>query len=158
MKGLDQIEFTLKNYSAITFAETKLQAEKDAPNRDYYTYMRNCYSGKDNPTIEECEQNAFLQFINEYKKCCEIYAGWVSNGKVFILDKRDKLVLFLYKKDDVAHSSIVHYNPLNVDLIEQSCPNNHFFKEFESGRYDMSTNEDLIIKECAELAGCSNHS
>lgn len=158
MKGLEQIEFTLKNYSAITFAETKLQAEKDAPNRDYYTYMRNCYSGKDNPTIEECEQNAFIQFLNEYKKCCEIYAGWLINGKVFILDKRDKLVLFLYKKDDIAHSSVVHYNPLNVDLIELSCPNNHFFKEFENGRYDMSTNENLIIKECAELAGCSNHS
>jgi hypothetical protein len=158
MKGLEQIEFTLKNYSAISFAETKLQAEKDAPNRDYYTYMRNCYSGKDNPTIEECEQNAFSQFINEYKKCCDIYAGWIDNGKVFILDKRDMVVLFLYKKNDVAHSSVVHYNPLNVDLVEQSCPNNHFFKEFENGRYDMSTKEDLLIKECDELVECSNHS
>jgi len=158
MKGLDQIIFTLKSYSAITFAESKLQAERDTPNRDYPAYMRNTYSGKDCPTILECEENAFIQFINEYKKCCEIYAGWLKNGKVFILDRRDKLVLFLYKRDDVSHSSVVHYNPLNVDLVEQSCPNNHFFKEFENGRYDMSNNEDLIIKECAELAGCSNHS
>lgn len=158
MKGLEKIEFTLKNYSAITFAETKLQAERDNQNRDYYTYMRNRYSGKDNPTIEECEQNAFIQFVNEYKKCCEIYSGWVSNGKVFILDRRDKLVLFLYKKDDVAHSSVVHYNPLNVDLIEQSCSNNHFWREFENGRYDISGNEDLIIKECDELTGCEKPS
>lgn len=154
MKGLDQIVFTITNYSAITFAETKLKCERDDNHKDYYAHMRSCYSGEENPTIEKCEQNALLQFIREYSKCCEVYAGWVANGKVFILDRRDNVVLFLYKKDDISHSALVHYNPLNIDLIEQSCPNNHFFKEVEAGRYDISINETLIIKECDQLAEC----
>lgn len=150
MNGLDQIVFTLKNYSALSFAETKLAAIKEnckKRNENYHSYMSDLFSGN----IEECEQLAIIQYINEYKKCCEIYAGWIANGKVFILDRRDKLVLFLYKKDKTTHSAVVHYNPLNVDLIEYSCPNFQFFKDFEAGRYDVSVNEDLIIKECAEL-------
>jgi len=158
MKGLEQIEFTLKNYSAITFAETKLKAEKDAPNRDYYTYMRNCYSGKDNPTIEECEENAMRQFIAEYGKCCEIYAGWLKNGKIFILSRKEKFVLFLYKKDDNSHSAVTHYNPLNVDCFEWGMSNKYFFEGLEKYEYDLSIDEQLMIKECDELIGCSNHS
>ena len=148
MKGLEQIEFTLKNYTAITFAETKLQAERDAPNRDYYTYMRNCYSGIDNPTIEECEENAKRQFIAEYGKCCEVYAGFLKNGKVFILSRKEKFVLFLYKKDNDRHSAVTHYNPINYDCFEWSMSNKRFFEGLENGEFDLSANENDIIKEC----------
>lgn len=157
MNGLNQIISTITNYSAITFAENKLKILKHDNNINYYTYMRDCFSGEEYPTIEKCEQNALIQFINEYSKCCELYTGWMNNGRVFILDRRDKVVLFLYKKDDTTHSSVVHYNPLDIDLIEQSCSNDHFFKGVETGRFDISKDEDHIIKECDRLVACKHN-
>ena len=56
----------------------------------------------------------------------------------------------LYKVDDISHLAITHYNPLNVDCIEQSVSNNQFFKELES-RFEISANEEMLIKECDEL-------
>lgn len=151
MNKLQEIEHIIRDYSAITFANSKLDSIKNLQCQNYHSYMRDCFSGEDNPSIEQCEQNAFLQFINDYKKLCEIYAGWIANGKVFILDKFYKVVLFLYKRDEVAHSSVVHYNPLNVDLIEMSCPNDVFFTELYNGRFDVSQNESQTIKECNAL-------
>jgi hypothetical protein len=148
MKQLNQIIKTLKEETAFSFAEKKL--EKLKSQKDYSEMMKQCYSGKDNPTIEECEENALRTFISEYAKMCEIYSGWLKNGKVFILDKRDKFILALYKVDDIAHKAISHYNPLNVDCIEQSTSNNHFFKELEI-RFEISADEEMLIKECDEL-------
>ena len=148
MKQLNRIIKTLRDYTAFSFAETKLDNLRREEN--YQEMMKQCYSGKDNPTIEECEENALRTFVYEYAKMCEIYAGWLKNGKVFILDKRDKFILALYKVDDIAHLAISHYNPLNVDCIEQSVSNNHFFKELEN-RFEISADEEMLIKECDEL-------
>lgn len=151
MKGIHDISFTLKEYSAIDFAQIKIDAIRRVNKLNYYQVMKDLFSGKEDPTLEECEQNAFRQYLNEYKNCCEVYLGWMDNGRVFILDKGEKLVLALYKKDEFGHSAIVHYNPLKVDLIEKSIPIKTFQKGFESGRYDLSTNEDWIVKECDNL-------
>ena len=148
MKQLNQIIKTLREETAFSFAENKLETLRSQ--KDYSEMMKQCYSGKDNPTIEECEETALRTFISEYAKMCEIYSGWIKNGKVFILDKRDRFVLALYKVDDIAHKAIAHYNPLNVDCIEQSTSNNHFFKELEI-RFEISADEKMLIKECDEL-------
>ena len=148
MKQLNQIIKTLSKETAFSFAENKLEILKSQ--KDYGETMKQCYSGKDNPTIQECEENALRTFISEYAKMCEIYAGWIKNGKVFILDKRDRFVLALYKVDDIAHKAISHYNPLNIDCIEQSTSNKHFFEQLNI-RFDISTDEELLIKECDEL-------
>jgi len=148
MNGLNKIIETLKKETAFSFAETKLDNLRREEN--YQEMMKQCYSGNDNPTIKECEENAIRTFVSEYAKMCEIYAGWLKNGKVFILDKRDKFILALYKVDDIAQLAITHYNPLNVDCIEQSVSNNQFFKELEV-RFEISTDEKLLIKECDEL-------
>jgi len=148
MKELNRIIKVLTEESAISFAEKKLKKLREEIN--YQEILKQCYSGKDNPTIDECIENAIATFISEYKKMCEIYSGWLKNGKVFILDKRDKFVLALYKVDDIAHKAISHYNPSNVDCIEQSVSNNQFFKELEN-RFEISTDEELLIKECDEL-------
>jgi hypothetical protein len=145
MKQLNQIIKTLRNYTAFSFAKNKLDILRR--DKNYQEMMKQCYSGKDNPTIEECEENAIRTFIYEYAKMCEIYAGWLKNGKVFILDKRDRFILALYKVDDIAHKAITHYNPLNVDCIEHSISNKHFFEQLNI-RFDISTNEELLIKEC----------
>ena len=145
MKQLNQIIKTLKEETAFSFAEKKLEILRSQ--KDYSEMMKQCYSGKDNPTIEECEENAIRTFISEYQKMCEIYAGWLKNGKVFILDKRDHFILALYKVDDIAHKAISQYNPMNVDCIEQSISNKHFFEQLNI-RFDISTNEELLIKEC----------
>ncbi len=148
MKQLNQIIKTLREETAFSFAEKKLEILRSK--KDYEETMKQYYSGKDNPTIEECEENALRTFISEYAKMCEIYSGWLKNGKVFILDKRDKFILALYKVDDIAHKAITHYNPLNVDCVEQSTSNNQFFKELEI-RFEISADEELLIKECDEL-------
>lgn len=148
MTELKRIIKTLRDYTAFSFAETKLDNLRCEEN--YQEMMKQYYSGKDNPTIEECEENAIRTFVSEYAKMCEIYAGWLKNGKVFILDKRDKFILALYKVDDIAHSAIANYNPLNVDCIEQSVSNNQFFKELEN-RFEISADEEMLIKECDEL-------
>jgi len=148
MTELKRIIKTLKEETAFSFAEKKLKILKGQ--KDYSEMMKQCYSGKDNPKIEECEENAIRTFVSEYAKMCEIYAGWLKNGKVFILDKRDKLILALYKVDDISHSAIANYNPFNVDCIEQSVSNNQFFKELES-RFEISADEEMLIKECDEL-------
>jgi hypothetical protein len=145
MKQLNQIIKTLREETAFSFAEKKLEILRIQ--KDYEETMKQCYSGIDNPTIEECEENALRTFISEYAKMCEIYAGWLKNGKVFILDKRDHFILALYEVDDIVHKAIAHYNPLNVDCIEQSTSNKHFFKQLNI-RFDISTNEELLIEEC----------
>jgi hypothetical protein len=148
MTELKRIIKTLRDYTAFSFAENKLDNLRREEN--YQEIMKQCYSGNDNPTIKECEENAIRTFVSEYSKMCEIYAGWLKNGKVFILDKRDKFILALYKVDDISHSAIANYNPLNIDCIEQSVSNNQFFKELES-RFEISTDEEILIKECDEL-------
>jgi len=145
MKQLNQIIETLKEHTAISYADEKLQNLRRQ--EDYQEIMKQCYSGKDNPTIDECWENATVAFVSEYQKMSEIYAGWLKNGKVFILDKRDRFVLALYKVDDIAHKAITHYNPMNVDCIEQSISNKHFFEQLNV-RFDISTNEELLIEEC----------
>lgn len=145
MTELTRIIKILREETAFSFADKKLYNLKR--NENYEEIMRDCYSGKENPTIQECEENAFTTFVFEYAKMCEIYTGWVKNGKVFILDKRDNFVLALYKVDDIAHKAITNYNPLNVDCIEQAISNKQFFKELES-RFEISTDEETLIKEC----------
>jgi hypothetical protein len=148
MKQLNQIIKTLREETAFSFSENKLEILRSK--KDYREIMKQYYSGKDNPTIQECEENALRTFISEYAKMCEIYAGWIKNGKVFILDKRDHFILALYKVDDITHKAISHYNPLNIDCIEQSTSNKHFFEQLNI-RFDISTDEELLIKECDEL-------
>lgn len=148
MTELKRIIKTLRDYTAFSFAENKLDNLRREEN--YQEMMKQCYSGNDNPTIKECEENAIRTFVSEYSKMCEIYLGWLKNGKVFILDKRDKFILALYKVDDISHSAIANYNPLNVDCIEQSVSNNQFFKELEN-RFEISADEEMLIKECDEL-------
>lgn len=145
--GLETIYSAIKNHTALSFAELKLKAQKDAHNMDYYTFMRDVYSGKDNPTIEECEQNSLMQFINEYLTCCKIYSGWVKCGKIFILDRRERLIMALYENDGTNHKSIVHYNPLGVDLIEISINNRYFFEDVDEGVYELSRDPEGLIKE-----------
>lgn len=159
MKGLETIISAITEYSAIGFAETKLKSIADGcrkRNEDYYSYMRDVFTAKDDPAIQECEEHAFLQYLDEYKKCCELYAGFIRNGKVFILDLVEKVVFFLYRVDEYSHKSVVHYNPLKLDLIERSFPNRRFIRELERGTHDLSKDESFLIKKCDELVTLSN--
>lgn len=142
---MNEIIEILKTHTAFSFAESKLNNIKK---QEYYTsIMRDSYSGKDNPSIEECEENAVRSFIDDYIKMCEIYSGFIENGKLFILDKRDKFVLALYSNDGKSNKSITHYNPINVNCIEQSIPTSNFFLEL-GNRYEISKDEESLIKEC----------
>jgi len=148
---LQIIKEVLKNHTAFSFAEEKLSAIKKGVserNENYYDYMYQVFSGAVNPTIEECEENANRQFVSEYGKCCELLTGWQKNGSLFILDRKNKFVLFLYKKDEEKHSAVTHYNPTNYDCFEWGMSNKRFFEGLANGEFDLSGNENDIIKEC----------
>lgn len=112
--------------------------------------MKDVFSGKDNPSIDECEKAAYCQYVSEYAECCNIYKGWIENGYLFILDRRDRVVSFLYKKDDTHHGAVVHFNPFSVDLIEYTHRNDLFFSELGK-RFELSKNEMELMDECSNL-------
>ena len=144
----------LKNKTAFSFADEKLsQVKKGVLERkeNYYDYMYQVFSGSENPTLDECEINAKAQYVSEYARCCDLFTGWIKNGSIFILDRRNKFVLFLYQKDNIRHKAITNYNPLNYDCYEWSMPNKQFFKGLETGEFDLSKNENDIINECNKL-------
>jgi hypothetical protein len=148
---LQIIQNALTNHTAYSFAQEKLSDVKKMfleRSEDYYQHMHQTYSGAENPTIEECEKNAIRQFIFEYGQCCELFTGWQRNGSLFILDRKNRFVLFLYKKDEERHSAVTHYNPLNYDCFEWSMSTKRFFEGLENGEFDLSANENEIIKEC----------
>jgi hypothetical protein len=148
---LQIIKDVLTNHTAYSFADEKLSAVKKGVserNENYYEYMYQVFSGAKNPTIEECEENANRQFISEYGKCRELLTGWQKNGSLFILDRKNKIVLFLYKKDKERHSAVSHYNPTNYDCLEWAMSNNRFFAGLENGEFVLSKDEDELIKMC----------
>jgi hypothetical protein len=148
---LQIIKDVLTNYTAFSFADEKLSAVKKGVskrNENYYEYMSQVFSGAENPTIDECEETAKREFIAEYGKCCDLYSYWQKNGKLFILDRKNKFVLFLYKKDEERHIAVTHYNPLNYDCFEWGMSNKEFFEGLENGDFDLSADENDIIKEC----------
>ena len=123
----------------------------------YEEFMWNVWGGKKNDTIAKQVQASMCSKINRYAKAAEIFAGFYDNGGVFVLDKREKVVYLLYEKHDLKQAEgtgvtlYVHYNPMEVDVIEVCSPSDFVFNDFKKERYDFSQDEDLIIKECDKL-------
>lgn len=147
MNGLDYIKNVLDGFTAIEFAEYKLGLAKSETGDDYEEYMSDMYAGD----LANCEKLAFCSHLDNYAQCIEIYSGWVKNGKVFIMDKRDKVIFALYSKDDKSHQAYTHYNPLEVDVISYGMGNVFLVEGIDSGRYELSANEAELIIELNKL-------
>lgn len=158
------IEEEKVNFSLTTFNSSTGEAKEEKP--EYYEYMRQTWHWEEKPTLEACVENSYISKLNQYADFVKMYTGWVKNGKLFVLNKEEKFVSFIYdiKKDggtlDAKPVSAVlytHYNPLNVDCIEESIAHEHIFNQlFGDGKYDISTDEHQLIGECELLIEASN--
>jgi hypothetical protein len=147
MKNITNV---LAEYSAIQFANKKMGSiEVGKTDQEYEEYMRDVFGGSDS-TIIQCMQNAYCQFLNEYKTMCEMYHGWIVLGKVYILSKKDKVILCLFSVDEVAAKCLVEYNPYDVDLFEISVSKNHLFQNMET-EYVLSKDINKLKSELASL-------
>lgn len=120
----------------------------------YYDFMRDMFSGKDNPTIEECEANAKRQFAKNHQQYVNMLLGFKENGELFYLDRKEKVVYFMFNKRKgitagryLGLQAFVHYNPTNVDVIELAINDEAFFEGIENRRYNVSTDDGRLIEE-----------
>lgn len=156
---IEYINKLLKTHTAFSFAEEKLSDIKKGcieRKEDYRDYMYDVFSGSVNPIIKECEQNAIHQFVLEYAKLCQVLIGFLVNGSVFILDRKNKFVSFLYEHRKGMYSAMTYYNPTNYDCLEWCNEEEVFIGKIQSEEFILSKNENDIIKECDLLIGLSN--
>lgn len=178
MDTLKYIIDTITKYTAIQYAEMMLDRERIANNKlhtfnvktgshkeqevPYIEYMKGTwgYSGSD--SIDECIWRSRVSKLNEYAKFISLYTGFIENGKVFVLNKKEKFVSFLCSVENRGQLQTLgmqkrtavlftHYNPLNVDCIEECVDKQYLFNGLETNDYEMSQNESWIISECDKL-------
>ncbi len=185
---LDIIKGTLTNFTAFQYAQTLVDIEKEKctvltfnaqtgvtkPEKlSYYEYLDASYGLGKNEPIELLIERNFDSALKEYERMLEQYTGFNKHGKVFILNKKEKFVSFLYdvyiilpeggrasrlskepKKGESKRVTIhIHYNPLNVDCIEDHMGHDDLFGRVMNGTgdYGISLDEESLIKECDEL-------
>lgn len=172
---LQRIEEIITNYTAIEYAEMMIEQEKEnfvlatlntttgeiqETKPSYYEYMKQVWHWEDNPTLEDCVQASRLSKLNKYSEAIQMYTGWVKNGKLFVLNKKEGFVSFLFKleKDGNALNSKVHsvvtrinYNPKEVDCIEDYLSPKYFEDMISDEYYDISKNEQELNDLCDEL-------
>jgi hypothetical protein len=89
--------------------------------------------------------------FRRYATHCEVLAGFIECGKVFVINRADKIVFILAGNKGGMAWLIPHYNPLNVDCIEQRTSVDHIFKNTGSDLWGFSKDEDKIIAELDAL-------
>ena len=178
---LNKIKDIITKFTATQYAEMMVQQEKEnfclttintstgavkEEKPEYYEYMRQTWHWEEKPSLEACIESSYISKLNQYAEAVKMYTGWVKNGKLFILNKEEKFVSFLYgiKKDGFNLDSkpqsallYTHYNPLNVDCIEESIAHEHIFNQLFGGKYDISTDEHQLIGECELLIEAGKH-
>lgn len=169
------IKNLISTYTAFEYAEMMLEKEKDnyyvltfnsvtgttkESKPDYYTYMRNTWHYKEDASLESCIENSMISKLNDYAKYVSIYSGWIKHGRLFILNKKEKFVSFLYGIEN-ENSNLnakpklallyTHYNPLNVDCISESIKHEYLLNEILGSDYDISIDEQEMIGLCELL-------
>lgn len=178
---LNNIKDIITNFTATQYAEMMVQKEKEnfclttintstgavkEEKPEYYEYMRQTWHWEEKPSLEACIESSYISKLNQYAEAVKMYTGWVRNGKLFVLNKEEKFVSFLFgvvKDGDNLDSKPVsarlytHYNPLNVDCIEESIAHEHIFNQLfgDNSKYDISTDEHQLIGECELLIEAS---
>ncbi len=179
-RELDAIKDIITKHTAIEYADLMIEKERSKGTNSVLTYNSKTgeyknemvpyeeymqgYWGGSKDTLEKCVQNSYVSKLNQYSKCVELYSGWIKNGGLFVLHKREKLITFLYKIEKDGYSLdakpknsllYIHYNPLNVDFIETSVRHEYLFNvltdDIWDEDYDISADEELIIKELEKI-------
>lgn len=164
---LQYFKEVIEGQSAIEFAEDMLESEKQASiltqlntstgkitekQVPYEEYMKQSW-GTEGDTLEKCIERSKISKLNDYAEIVNYYAGFLENGKVFVLNKKEKYVCFLYAVDKEENESYlyVHYNPLNVDIMSEIVDSDYLFKDIGLDMFDISTDENRMIDECNKL-------
>lgn len=105
------------------------------------------YSKNDSEDYDIVLDRLRASCYRRYSMHCEVMAGFIECGKVFVLNRNDKIVFFLAGNKDGIAWLIPHYNPLNVDCIEQRTSVDHIFKNEANGIWDFSKDENKVIAE-----------
>jgi hypothetical protein len=172
---LKYIEEIITNYSAVKYAEIMLEKEKEnftlleyntqigktkETKPSYYEYMKQMWHWKDNPPIEECVEASRLSKLNKYAEMVQMYSGWIKNGRLFVLNKKEGFVSFLYKLEKEGYTlnskirTVVirtNYNPKGVDCIEDNINPKYFSEMISDEHYDISKNEKELNDLCDQL-------
>ncbi len=101
---LQYIELIISMYSATEYAEMMIQKEKenfkltifnsnDGQFKEvwtsYHNYMRSTWHSDDNAPLEQCIDASRMSKLNYYAEIVRLYTGWVKNGKLFVLNKKE---------------------------------------------------------------------
>lgn len=83
--------------------------------------------------------------MDKYKEHLVVYAGFIENGKVFVLNKKHKILFFLAGSENGNARLIPNYNPLNVDIIEASYQIDQILGNSSEDVWVVSKNEEELI-------------
>jgi hypothetical protein len=150
MGVLQDIEKFLSTQSAERFTEI-IVSEMGA--EDLYA----AYSKNDDEPHDIVVDRLRASCLRRYAMHCEVIAGFIECGKVFVINRADKIVFILAGNKDGIAWLIPHYNPLNVDCVEQRTSVDHIFKNTGSGIWDFSKDEDKLISELDAMLNYNPH-
>lgn len=158
--GIELMEFIIGKPSALEYADQMIVYEKemtDEQGKDYEKYMKETYAEKEDATLEECIEASKFYHLKYYSYLIDVYIGFRKYGKVFVLDREQKVVCLIFDQDESetekekGHkitSLYVYYNPLGFDItgydICSDCMK-------DSDKIDFSKDADKLVKELDEL-------
>lgn len=172
MTSLDQIKNIITEFTPMQWANMQLQKEKEdctlttlntttgkvsSTQVDYYEYMAKTWHSKDKPPIVECIENSLHAKLEDFSRLIALYTGFVKNGRLFFLNKKEKYVCFICESDwpSSNHGFVgghIHYNPLHVDIIAERIPDKRILDNHLSyDNYEISTDEQDLIAKCDSL-------
>lgn len=170
MKELERIKYCIENFTAEQYAEIMMEEERETfsltimnmktgsvkkTKPEYYEYMKATW-GNENSTIESCIERSRISKLDEYAKYIHLYTGFIRNGGVFVLNKEEKFVSFIYEIKEKLAMLYTHYNPSKADCIEESINSKYLFNNMLKNKYDFSKDENAMIKQCDLLLSHKN--
>lgn len=175
MNKIQQIEKILNDYTTFSYAYMLLEQEKNQIKHhvtifdgnssyeeevSYEDYMRINWGCKNDDILFDCRERSRMSKMNEYRDLLDKYCGWVKHGRIYVLNKKEMFVSFLF--GEVPETNLLdnmsglgkrlqlctHYNPLKVDCIEQTVKPTIVH---DSKKYKLSTIEKELVEECEKL-------
>jgi hypothetical protein len=172
MTSLDEIKKIITEFTPMEWASMQLEVEKEnctlttlntstgkvsSTQVDYYEYMAKTWHNKDKPPITECIENSLVAKLEYFSRLVALYTGFVKTGRLFVLNKKERFVSFYFAKghpgqNDGFSNLYVHYNPLGIDVVEETIFNKHLSRDY----YEISTDEEALITKCDSLINQAN--
>lgn len=148
---LQDIEIFISTQSAMQFAMIVVD-EKSKNKEDLYA----CWAKDYNEPIEVVQSRLVLSCLKKYEEHIKAYRGFNECGKVFVLNRVEKVLYFLCDKTNGIARLITQYNPLNLDVFETSINSDYLFGQINKNQWDVSLSEADLRRELDELLTSTN--